>query len=203
MPAYFVTRWLPWSVLVIIALVQIRPGRWFRHALGPAILWMLVVLVFFSVSSGKLPRYLLPLYPAASAIAVWALLAKPDNWRRAAVATCAAACLVIGVLALYHCTMSWEATHRLSENTVAFVDEIRPIVGDDYVAFNVPSNGVLPTLLGRYQGAKRPPKDRFASAPWRVVHYRPDRRGVVAVSEPVWLEPDGRYIRVVLLDRRR
>jgi hypothetical protein len=167
---------------------------------------MLVVLVFFCVSSSRLPRYLLPIYPAAAAIAAWLLLARRDPAGSAAVATSAAACLVAGGLAVYHCTMSWEATHRLSANTVAFVDEIRPIVQDDVVAFdayNLPGNGVIPTLLGRYQGAPRAPKDLVASAPWRVVHYTPSRRGVVAVSEPIWLSPSGKLIRVALVDGRR
>lgn len=61
-PAYF----LPWALLVPIALASaIRAARSGREPQSwlPA-LWLLVVLVFFSIPEGKRERYILPVIPA-------------------------------------------------------------------------------------------------------------------------------------------
>jgi 4-amino-4-deoxy-L-arabinose transferase-like glycosyltransferase len=206
MPGYVLVRWLPWSVLMIAALVQIGPRRWFRHPLGPAILWAMVVLVIFSATSARLARYLLPLYPAAAVLAAYPILIVGQRWRGASVIGAATACVVAVGLAYHDVTMSGWARNRLSEHAVAFVEEIRPIVGDDRMVFdvpNIPCNGVIPTLLGRYQGANRSPREERAEARWRVLHYRSDRRGVEAVSEPVYVSPGGEMRRIMLIELGR
>ena len=55
MPAYFLARFLPGSVLVVLALIELKPRRWMSHPLAPAILWLLLALGMFSLSAGKRP----------------------------------------------------------------------------------------------------------------------------------------------------
>ena len=69
-PPYFYALWsplffLPWTLLLVLAVVwAVRVGRVQRDPaalLGAA--WVIVVLVFFSLFSGKRERYLMPLVP--------------------------------------------------------------------------------------------------------------------------------------------
>ena len=73
--AYFWGVWLgdaaPWSLFFVTAIVWVV-SRWSsldertRRAAQLAIVWFLTVLLLFSVSSYKLPHYILPAYPATA-----------------------------------------------------------------------------------------------------------------------------------------
>src|SRR5262249_12731282 len=53
MPVWFFANFQPWSSMVVAVLITIPFWRWTRHALGPAILWMLVVLMLFCLPGSK------------------------------------------------------------------------------------------------------------------------------------------------------
>ena len=77
---------IPWTpVLVLLA----RRGLYRDARRRFLLLWLLFVLVFFSISKNKLPGYLLPLAPAATALMGIALEESPrTRWALPAAALC-------------------------------------------------------------------------------------------------------------------
>ena len=60
---------LPWIVIIVDALIRVRPWLWeaddaFTRTRTFALVWIGVPLVFFSFSNSKLPGYILPVLPA-------------------------------------------------------------------------------------------------------------------------------------------
>jgi len=110
--AHFFGKFLPWSLFIPSALVRYWKSRkkaQEENLLFP-IIWLLTVLIFFSLSKGKRSDYVLPSYPAASIIVghFWVTLIHEDVnsvWKkqlRALSAGYLAGCfiLVIGLLGL-------------------------------------------------------------------------------------------------------
>lgn len=196
MPGYFVIRYLPWSVLAIIALLHIPLRSWMNHQFAPAILWLLVVLAFFSSSSGKISRYLLPLYPAAAALAayvgvvVWAR--QGCTARRLATAG-----LIVAIgMGVYQWTVSVPAKTGLGDHHKAFVAEIQPIVGDDPIVFLQHNSQIVQTLLARHQAGK-PSPGQLQRARWAIDDYFDDTDALV-VSETVIIHNNGKVGRIAL-----
>jgi len=104
----------PWT-LFFLAAVAWAGWRWRdlagreRRGVTLCVVWFVAVLALFSSASGKLPHYLLPLYPPAALLAGYlaqdATAALPGRggwpWRAAAAATLAALLLAAVVLALF------------------------------------------------------------------------------------------------------
>src|SRR5205085_12336551 len=65
---------LPWTAFLIAALVGARRWHWRGHAPLDrlrvfALAWLVVPIIFFSLSGSKLPGYVLPALPAAALLA--------------------------------------------------------------------------------------------------------------------------------------
>ena len=100
---------MPWTVYLIAALIEhLRHFRQ-RAAAGAAydplprflVLWIIVVVVFFSLSQSKLPGYILPAIPPCTIlVADWLQRRgdKPVRWWRAAVHAACVAALTIGAV---------------------------------------------------------------------------------------------------------
>ena len=81
---------LPWSAFFVDGMVQIRRWRWrgnepLDRLRVFAFAWILVPLIFFSMSRSKLPGYIVPVLPAAALIvgeriARWANNNQSGNW---------------------------------------------------------------------------------------------------------------------------
>ncbi|MBT8485221.1 MAG: hypothetical protein HKO59_00935 [Phycisphaerales bacterium] len=82
--AYFVVRFLPWSVLAIFGIWDAWRTRRDDHAAWPrgAAIFVIVVIVFFSVSAGKRADYIAPAYPAAALLAAWSWQRRTAGWGR-------------------------------------------------------------------------------------------------------------------------
>ncbi len=86
----FLAGFLPGLAFFVSGLAGKRPGRWLTDEADGFfhVLWFSVVFLFFSVSSSKLPPYLLPAIPAAAALAARGASGaegKPGIWRVSAV----------------------------------------------------------------------------------------------------------------------
>jgi 4-amino-4-deoxy-L-arabinose transferase-like glycosyltransferase len=81
------------------------------------LLWFAVVFVFFSVSSSKLPPYLMPAIPAAAVLAGLGV-ASASSWRQWTFAAALAVLLIAG-LALWPTAMRWIAEYRLAPLALA------------------------------------------------------------------------------------
>ena len=129
MPAMFVLKFFPWSVFAIMGawhvLMTRRRALWFVGPLGPAMLWVLIVIVFFSLSGGKRPDYLAPAYPAASVLAAFWLICEGKRllglrvWHSMAVGAVYA--LVLGA---FEWGWSAAATEGYGPNLIAFVQQV-------------------------------------------------------------------------------
>jgi 4-amino-4-deoxy-L-arabinose transferase-like glycosyltransferase len=71
--SYLFIQGLPWSIfLPLLSWASLKKRGLSENRLSFFIVWFLVMFVFFSLSSGKRPVYLLPLYPALSVLlAAW------------------------------------------------------------------------------------------------------------------------------------
>ncbi len=88
---HFFGKFLPWSLFVPLGIAHYWKSKdeAERGALLFPIAWFLTIFVFFSVSRGKRPDYILPLYPAAAVIVAhfWVyLVGQPQTgrWERSA-----------------------------------------------------------------------------------------------------------------------
>ncbi len=87
MPMYFIARFAPWSIASLLGFLALfgreapdrsAPRRWRLspdHAvLLGALLWTLLLVALFSLSSGKRADYIAPVYAPAALVAAWWLL---------------------------------------------------------------------------------------------------------------------------------
>src|SRR5215831_5998494 len=110
----FLAGFLPALPFFFSALPKARLSRWPRAHPDPFFffLWFAVVFVFFSVSSSKLPPYLMPAMPAAAVFA--SLAAGPSASRKLWQVSAALAVLLIAGLALWPTARHWIAEYRFS-----------------------------------------------------------------------------------------
>ncbi|HEY0009538.1 MAG TPA: hypothetical protein VGB55_12500, partial [Tepidisphaeraceae bacterium] len=74
-PMWFMTKFLPWSLPAALGvLIVARRGRKFAsHPLAAAALWLIVLLISFSIPQGKRIDYLVPCYVPAAILAAWVM----------------------------------------------------------------------------------------------------------------------------------
>lgn len=100
---------MPWTVYLVAALIEHLRHFRERAATGPAhdplprflVLWIVVILLFFSFSQSKLPGYILPAIPPCTMlIAGWLERRgdKPARWWRAALHALAVSALTVGAV---------------------------------------------------------------------------------------------------------
>jgi 4-amino-4-deoxy-L-arabinose transferase-like glycosyltransferase len=176
-PMWFGSKFLPWSIVVVWAGIRAWP-RWFAHRMGPAFLWLGVLIVGFSLSAGKRIDYLLPAYAPGAVLSAWciveALARVGHRWRNAGFATAALATLALAVyLAHYNRSRTLEAKERFSDHTVAFVKQVRAIAGDGSLVVLVRGKHPITTLLGRHAG-DGPTDTDLSKAQWMITPLLPD-----------------------------
>ncbi len=125
---YLFSAGLPWSVFLPFMVVEWFKGRKFSDE-GSLFLavWVIVVFVFFSLSAGKRPPYILPLYPPLSLlVAVWFQKSiGTGKGEKIGLRLLGAASLAVGVIFLVSTLRGmWdgESTWFIS----AFVPELKP-----------------------------------------------------------------------------
>ncbi len=185
-PGYLISRFLPWSLVVIIALWKIGPRRWFKHPLAPAILWLIIWVVIFSFATTKRPDRYAPVYPALAVISGWFLLCEL-NWRHLTPACVAiTAALIIAGLIIFNQFFSDGAQRHLGDNTIAFAKIVAEKTHGEKILFLDGEQSPLETLLGNVQ--PDPPDDNMLrDVEWVVRMAKPeeDEIGRVAMSEPI------------------
>lgn len=115
----FVAGFLPGLPFFVSALKD--SGGWARRRREPArellfLIWVAVVLVFFSLSGGKLISYALPAWPALAALAARAgVIQHAERQRRSAVWLVHAVCvtLLVFAISLHPSVAAWIADYSL------------------------------------------------------------------------------------------
>ena len=187
-PGWFVTRFAPWSLASIGALFLVGWRNWFRHPLAPAILWFLLVLVFFSLSAHKTADYILPAYPAAALLASWFLL----RYFRALYVSAAAVCLALG-LAVESIFFSASARTREGENVKEFARAVQAETGGELVVFANSGFNTLQFFLGSNQPTRTPTPAQLATARWIITPVLADA-AAVRISKPLPTKPKSKRI---------
>jgi 4-amino-4-deoxy-L-arabinose transferase-like glycosyltransferase len=157
MPFYFLTRFLPWSVLFIGAAVDFlrKPGSRSRRPFGlpqldesgedepgdsvielrtwlvSALLWPVLIVILFTLSAGKRADYIAPAFPVAAVLVAWALshLGIRVLRNRLGTAGFVTACMVtLAAMITVENTSGFSARHRLGDALEQFGKEARPII---------------------------------------------------------------------------
>jgi len=159
-PMWFMSKFLPWSLAVLLALLMIGPTRWLQHELAPAIVWVVIAVVAFSIPPGKRPDYLLPAYPAAAILAAYGMVELARRVRVPAGVVALAPLLMAAYLAHWELRRSPEAKSGYTRSLLAFTSDVRRIVPHDAKLVAL-VKGYQPTLslLGRYDGNRARPDD--------------------------------------------
>ncbi len=153
MPALFVARFFPWSVLTLMAATAIvarrHPLSHFRGPLGPALLWVVIVIGFFSCSGGKRADYLLPALPAASLLAAaWMIYGGKRGpslrpWKWGVVGLVVA--VVIGV---YQFTNTRAVRSQYGEHLIEFISQVEEVSLGEPIYFDRTGYTPIQSLLG-------------------------------------------------------
>jgi len=173
MPFAFITRYLPWSIFFIGALIDLfskpAPGRFHgfpsRHTdpkahiwLSAAITYTILVIIFFSCSAGKRADYIASAYIPASLVVGWSLghlgFRLATRFPRS---TAALAFLVVLSLILHDRILGYSVKYPLGESLESFAAVARPIIEQDDgdglwpVEFYDCDPGALQTVMFRSQ----------------------------------------------------
>jgi hypothetical protein len=183
MPFYFLARFVPWSVPALGMFAHMTRQGWFKHRLGPALLWFCIVIVFFSCLSLKRADYLVPMYPAAAAMAAYYLMIVLQRYgltpNRVAVVSIVVAILVVanGHIA------SRPARDQLGVHVVQFAERTLQITGDELIAHQETGYNGLQSLLGQHQpNGQIIDLSRYA---WLIRPISPGEQPVLR-SEPIY-----------------
>ena len=197
LPAWFFARFAPWSIFVALMMIHVMrhlpPGQWRTHRLAPAVIWVLLVIVFFSLSGSKRADYLAPAYPAAAILAAHWLIIVAGRHGVSAARAVAAALVVVAALGTYQVRSSAAARSQLGEHVRAFANDVQQLTGEDPIVFHRTGYNPLQTLMGRHQPGDPTARD-LAEARWIIAPSSadpPTRAQQAAVSLPIPEVHDG------------
>lgn len=188
MPAQFVAKFLPWSAIVFMAAWDVfsrkRLSQWFTGPAGPALLWVLLTVLFFSFSGGKRADYIAPAYPAASVvIAMWLVSEGTRRWRIRNWQFAAAGLGLALLIGAYECWISDAARSGYGQNIRTFVQQINQHTRGQPIRFEHTAYTPIQPLLGYNQTG-----DHTRTAdPTSWLVGPADRDGAVFVSDPIWI----------------
>lgn len=168
MPAWFAVRFVPWSLIVVLAMVHVPWRRWLSHAMGPAILWIMLVLVFFSLSAGKRADYLAPAYPAGAILAAYWLVVVAARHGVTAVRAATAGLIVLAGVAAWQLLDSPAARSGTGQRIAEFADIASGYAGEQGVVFDRVGYNPLPTLMGVNQATDVPTEEMRRAGGWLI-----------------------------------
>ncbi|MCC7146651.1 MAG: hypothetical protein IT443_09410 [Phycisphaeraceae bacterium] len=192
MPWYFLLRFLPWSRLFFVGVVVVIKQGWRKHPLTPAILWVVLVLAFFSIPVLKRDDYLLPAYAGAAVLVGWLIQEAVKRWPGAGKwlpgATVAVALIFLAVSVANDFWWKPQTKDRMGDRVKEFAQVIRQeTAGSRRIVFVKTGYHPLQALLGMNQGTIEPTPAQLAQAQW-VVMPLPlggDGAAAVAISKPL------------------
>jgi len=155
-PGFFIERFIPWCIPAIIAMIFPPSSKLRTHPLAPATLWIIVVLATTTLFTMRAGSYIMPAYPAAAILAVYALYriiaSKRATRPRLAFVLIGSAVLISATLiTLRETTMSRGARDRTGENIKAFAHDAHQYIHSDPVRFNHMGDLPIASLLGQHQ----------------------------------------------------
>ena len=165
-PAFFFERFLPWSLLAAIAIIFKPSSNLRSHPLAPATLWVLLVLITTTILGMAAGSYIMPAYPPAAILAVYALfriIASPQAARikPAFIALSILILLWASLITLREMTMSRGARDHTGQHIKAFAHAAAQYIQSDPVRFNHMGDLPIASLLGKHQPGDTAPDSSF------------------------------------------
>lgn len=170
-PHWFLLRFAPWSLATIGAFIVIGPRRWFHHAMAPAILWVLLTIVFFTFSANKTDDYIMPAYPAAAVLAAFFCATALPRFRFRTVRVAAAGLLLVPAFVVQTFFFSEAAKSGSGDALKKFADMVEDKIDNEPVIFFDTGYNTLQFFLHRHQPGD-PDDASWSSARWVVMPQR-------------------------------
>ena len=167
-PHWFLSGFAPWSLAAIGALIIIRPRNWFRHAMAPAILWLFLVIAFFTFSANKTEDYIMPAYPAAAILAAFFCAKILQRFRLQPVYAALLGCLLLLGFVLQIFFFSSAAKSRSGDELKKFAQQAQPKIDNQPVIFIDTGYNTLQFFLRRNQ-TEKPDDAAVANARWVIM----------------------------------
>ncbi len=187
-PGYFFERFLPWCLPAALA-IFFKPSRNLRtHPMGPAILWVLLVLATTTLAAMDAGSYIMPAYPAAAILAIYALfriLVSSQATRiNPAFITIAALILIFAsLITAREATMSRAARTNTGQHIKAFASVASQHIQSNSVRFHQMGDLPIASLMGKHQPGDIAPDP---SHRWLIQPTHIDTVATpVLVSEPI------------------
>jgi len=155
-PGFFMERLLPWCIPAGLGLFFRPSARFRQHPMGPAVLWVWVILLTTGLSSISAGSYIMPAFPPASMLAVYVLFRliagrRVHRIRGAALAIAGLIILSASLIGLREATMSRGARDRSGEHIKSFAERAAVRIGSGTVRFNAMGDLPVGSLMGRHQ----------------------------------------------------
>ncbi|HZS64563.1 MAG TPA: hypothetical protein VFA53_08715 [Xanthobacteraceae bacterium] len=171
-PFFVVSRFMPWSLLLIPAALAFPWRQWRRHPLGPSLLYLALLTIPFIVVVSRRGDRFAPYFPLVAVLCAWAAVYA---WRGEALlrGSLAALPLAAAGLAIYFLWFSDQAKDLSGPYLLDFVRQARTITaGHPVVACKIDNRSLaLQALLGINQHG-RYPEQAPAGGTW-AISYRP------------------------------
>lgn len=187
MPAQMIAKFLPWSLFALMGMwhVFMTRGRlhWFTGPKGPAMLWVILIVIFFSLSGGKRADYLAPAYPAAAVLAAFWLTCEGHRLLNMRAWQPALAGLVVALMfGAFGWFWSAAAVDGYGNHLVSFADRVEQKTRGLSIHFENTRYTPIQALLGYNQ----PPdsSDADTDTHWLIRPWDNDASRIS--SDPIW-----------------
>lgn len=165
MPLHFIVRFLPWTVPFVFVLIAVPWRKWTTHSTAPGLLWVFTLLLFFTLGSGGRADFLAPVYGPAAGVAAAGALMMIERWRPLRVALSVIPLITAGILVWYVSDLTPAAREKVGTHSQEFINQVRPIVGEQHIRFTGAQTEMVRTLLRRAYPVDRSLDDNAA---WEI-----------------------------------
>jgi 4-amino-4-deoxy-L-arabinose transferase-like glycosyltransferase len=184
-PLWVISRFLPWSLLLLVAAWVFPWRQWRTHPLAPILLYVaLLAIPFILVASRRGDRFA-PFFPPVAVICAWAAVYA---WRgqlllRTSLAAIPAA--IVGLTVYFH-FLGDQAVDRSGQRMIDFVKQVKATTkGAPIIVCKINNRGLaLQAFLGMNQRGVIP-HEAPVSGSWFIAAGPEDVRVVAARSEPI------------------
>ncbi|MEX0752209.1 MAG: hypothetical protein WD073_04705 [Xanthobacteraceae bacterium] len=184
-PFFLISRFMPWSLLLIVAAIYFPWRRWRGHPLGPSLLYVaLLAIPFVLVASRRGDRFA-PFYPLLTVVCAWAAVYAMRGQALLRASLAALPLAAVG-LAVYFHFLSDQAKDLTGQRLVDFVRAANAATqGGPVVVCKTENRGLaLQAFLGVNQRGHYPVQAPPLGA-WVVAYRSPDPSRSTVRSEPL------------------
>lgn len=185
LPLWLISRFLPWSLLLLVA-AWVFPWRaWRKHPLAPTLLYILLLAIPFVLVVSRRGDRFAPFFPLVAVVCAWAVV---YGWRGQALLRTSVAAIpavIVGLTVYFH-VLSDQAKDLSGQRMLDFVREMKAKANDRPLMFcKIENRGLaVQAFLGVNQRG-RTPREAPASGAWVIAEGPGDQPDAVIESQPI------------------